>query len=83
MIELIDSELDRRAEQSSFGIIGDIEKVLLESANNNPPTCVPASVFALWCRHQHVGNDHPVPYAAKIFEGSANYSQIQVCLQLV
>ena len=44
----MESDLDRRAEQSSFGIIEDIEKVLLESANTNPPTCVPASVLELY-----------------------------------
>ena len=80
----MESDLDRRAEQSSFGIIGDIEKVLLESANHQPSNlCTCFCLRALWCRHQNVGADHPALYAAKIFEGSASYSQIQICPQLV
>jgi len=37
-----------RAEQFSFGITGDIEKVLVESANNKPPACIPSSIAELY-----------------------------------
>jgi len=54
-----------------------------ECKHQSSNLCTCFCLRALWCRHQNVGADHPALYAAKIFEGSASYSQIQICPQLV
>ena len=48
VMELMIAELERRAEQTSFTITRDIEQLLTKSANNNLPTCIPASVSELY-----------------------------------